>query len=1127
LIRWHGSRVNGETTPRSLLKHFAYSLAAKHTQGLGSRESFIRRIRTELMMGIRFSFDIGTNSIGGAVWKTGPDPAGRFGADAPRELLWAGVRIFKDGRNPKDGESLAKMRRVPKQARKRRDRFVLRRADLIAALAEEGLMPADESARKSLEDLDPYQLRAQGLNAALDPYHLGRAVFHLNQRRGFKSNRKTDKGDKDKGKIAQASKRLEALLKERQCRTFGEFLWTRHYGNSHDPGHPRDPSRQPTRIRLEGQGAKALYEFYPTRAMIEHEFDKLWETQAKFNPGFFTDAKRDRIRTIVFRQRDLKKPKVGRCTFEPEEERLPKALPSVEAREIYERLAHLRVSSDGFDQRGLTRPQRDALATTLLSGKNLNFAKIRQALKLPSNAKINFEEAGEEEFKGALSAKILSKPDHFGRAWLGLSYESKDAFVAKLEEEVDPERLVHRLMAEDGLSEAGARNCAAAPLADGYSRLGPTANTAILEALRDETDAHGFVVAYSEAVKRAGQKLKRGWHHSDERDGQVFSRLPYYGEVLQRHVLPGSMDPQDKDDEAAYWGRIMNPTVHIGLNQLRRLVNKLIERFGRPDQVVVELARELKLNKKQKDEEKRRNRDNRAANKKRAEQLADLQQDDRRDNLIRLRLFEEQATGANGIAACPYCGKNFGISKVFSDDIEVDHILPISKTLDDSLANRILACRACNHEKRGKSPFQRFGSTPEWPAILARSSELPHYRRWRFAPDAMKKFEGERDFLDRQLNETKYLSRLAKAYLGKVCNPNEVYVTPGKLVGLLRGKWGINELLPAHNRAPDEDGRKVRTDHRHHALDAIVIGALTRGLINYIAREAGRAEDQDLERVFGTIPMPFDGFLDAIRTAKDDIIVSNKPEHGKHGAMHEDTAYGIVGNETEVAAIGNLVYRKPVTDLTENEIDHVRDVVLRTALKAAVAPLLDEKGKATDKNAYAAALSTFAEANKVRRVRLGKSGADAIPIADRRNGKEYKALVPGENHHVDIVQMRDGTWRGYAATVFEVNRKDWRPSWERDKVGGKLVMRLHKGDTVQIDDSDGIRRTKTVHRIEISANRIRLAPVHEGGKLQDRHADKDDLFEWDFATISKLKERNCVAVRIDETGQVKVVRRNL
>ena len=54
--------------------------------------------------------------------------------------------------------------------------------------------------------------------------------------------------------------------------------------------------------------------------------------------------------------------------------------------------------------------------------------------------------------------------------------------------------------------------------------------------------------------------------------------------------------------------------------------------------------------------------------------------------------------------------------------------------------------------------------------------------------------------------------------------------------------------------------------------------------------------------------------------------------------------------------------------------------------------------------------------------------------------------------------MRDGSWKGFAATMFEVNRLDWRPQWEREKLGGKLVMRLHKGDAVEVDDDDGVRR---------------------------------------------------------------------
>jgi len=306
-------------------------------------------------MGTRYSFDIGTNSIGWAVWRTGPDPKGIFGSDAPQELLGGGVRLFKDGRNPKDGQSLAAMRRVPKQARKRRDRFVLRRADLIAALVGAMLMPANEDERTALATLDPYQLRARGLDEKLTPHEFGRALFHLHQRRGFRSSRKADKkgDDKDTGKIATANNELAEKLEKPEFRTFGEYLWKRHRGDSGDPKRARDPGRLPTRIRM-GKGATALYEFYPTRQMLRDEFDALWDAQARHHPTLLTPATKDQIGTILFRQRELKPPKVGFCTFEyaAGEPRLPKALPSVQAREIYERLNHLRLSTGpGADRR--------------------------------------------------------------------------------------------------------------------------------------------------------------------------------------------------------------------------------------------------------------------------------------------------------------------------------------------------------------------------------------------------------------------------------------------------------------------------------------------------------------------------------------------------------------------------------------------------------------------------------------------------------------------------------------------------------------------------------------------------------------------------------------------------------
>ena len=335
-----------------------------------------------------------------------------------------------------------------------------------------------------------------------------------------------------------------------------------------------------------------------------------------------------------------------------------------------------------------------------------------------------------------------------------------------------------------------------------------------------------------------------------------------------------------------------------------------------------------------------------------------------------------------------------------------------------------------------------------------------------------------RSFLDRQLNETRYLARLAKTYLTALTT--DVWVVTGRLTSLLRGKWGLNTILSG-------DNRKNRDDHRHHAIDAVVIGCTSRSLLNKVARNAARAEEEDLDRLFGDVPEPMANFRDQARDAVHTAIVSHKPEHGKGGALHEETAYGIVRNGD--SARGNLVYRKALDALTLNDADRVRDAQLRTAFLA----LRDAAGG--DQKAFTSRLRDWAKEDAerhsfpgkprqpIRHVRLLKPEANAVTIADRRTGAPYKAVVPAENWCIDIVQMRDGAWKGYAATIFEVNRKSWRPQWERDKVGGKLVMRLMKNDLLEIDEKDGARAIKRVVRLEPVAGRVRLAGHQEGGKL--------------------------------------------
>lgn len=1077
---------------------------------------------------LRFAVDLGTNSIGWAVYRITHFPDPKLAPPTVVDLIACGVRIFNDGRNPKDGKSLAEMRRVPRAARRRRDRYLQRRTDLIARLIDLGLMPVDEKERRALVALDPYRLRALALDQPLTPFELGRALFHLNQRRGFKSNRRADRRSDDKGKIETAAGALRAALDAQNARTFGEFLWRRH-GGPDGKATPRSREAVRIRIRIRGEGAKALYDYYPLRDMLEDEFDKIIAVQRPHNASILTDEAIARIRHTIFRQRPLKPVARGRCTLVPDEERLSKALPSVEERTIYETLNHLRYGEGVTRDKALTKAQRDLVAQPLLQGKSkrhVTFDTIRAALKLNSAVRFNREDGGRGDLHDcrSQSAEKLAAKDRFGPRWHALPLAERDAIVTRLMEEDDEETVASWLMADYGLDEDAARRVARWSPREGVARLGRTANAAVLDELRKD------VVKYSDAVRLAGESLGVTWHHSDFRDGLIEIPLPYYGQILERQVSFGTGNPEHSDETR--YGRIANPTAHIGLGQLRRVTNKLIAAYGQPAQIVVELARALKLTKEQKDKEQRENVRNREANDERRRVLEKLGQADTGENRLRLRLFEEQQRANNSVARCPYSLKAIGIEGLFSADVEIDHILPYSRTLDDTRANRILCFRAANRHKRRHTPYEAFGGAhkafpdqPDWSDIATAAAGLPANKRWRFAPDAMERYQNkERDFLARQINETRHLSRLARFYLGAATGSTDhVYVTTGQLTAMLRARWGLNAIL-------GDENRKVRTDHRHHAIDAVTIGAIDRSLLQEVARRAGEREEHGSARITADVPEPFPNFLDIAREKVRAVVVSVKPDHGKGGALHEDTAYGLITDAAEAAEIGNLVFRKPLVDLNANEIDSVRDPHLRSQLQALAAPFRNDKGKLVDEKGLKAALAAFRVKTllngqeverEVRRVRIGKTKAGEVHIRDRRTGAVYKALLPGDNHHIDIVQMRDGSWRGFAATVFDVNQPGWRPLWERKKLGGLLVMRISKGDAVEVDDLDGQRRIKTVYRLAPSNNVLYLAAHNEGGDLQKRHDDKDDLFRWDFANIGGLKKRNARKVKVDEVGRVR------
>lgn len=1017
-------------------------------------------------MRYRLGLDMGTTSIGWCMIRLDKN-------DNPVAIIRMGTRIFSDGRHPKTGASLAVTRREARQARRRRDRYLKRKAKMLSALVGLGFFPEDEQERKKLVKLDPYALRKKGLYEPLTGPEFGRVLFHINQRRGFKSNRKTDKKDADSGVLKTAIKELKVKLEEENCQTLGEWLANRHaQGLS-------------VRARLRGKTAKEkAYDFYADRAIVEHEFDCLWAKQSQINPALFTATARDQLKDILLFQRNLREVKPGRCTLFPDEERAPLALPSVQRFRIYQEVNNLRVLHDNMtEQAPLSLEQRDAIADFLESGKHATFkSKIRGLLKLPPGTKFNLEDTKRDRLKGNATSAALSKTDHFGDRWGEFDLATQDEIVHRLLTESSESVLIDWLMENTGVTEESARTIANAGLPEGYGNLSKQAIDRILPELVSS------VVVYSEAVTRAGLESHSALSHA-EQSGEIMAELPYYGEPLQRHVAFGSYNPEDPPEKR--YGKIANPTVHIGLNELRKVVNALIGRYGHPSEVIIEVARDLKLSKKRRDEINKEQAERQKQNRQHIEdacKVLNLQPDNldrgkRRELSQKMQLWSELAQDPLD-RRCPYTGDQISIGKLLSSEVEIEHILPFSKTLDDSLNNKTVAVRTANRDKGNRTPFEAFGEGlfPEYnyEEILERASLMPRVKARRFAPDAYQTWLREdQDFLARALNDTAYLSRIAKEYLSLICPPNQVRAIPGRMTALLRGKFGLNELLSGSSM-------KNRDDHRHHALDAAVIAVTDQGLLQRFARANASARERQLHRLVEEMPIPWPGYRDQVKRGLSNIIVSHRPDHGYQGRIHEDSAWGFrregMASRRKQPEIGGLKTRE-LKPLKLIPINSTADPHRHG---------LDEDG----------------------------------------SPKPYKGYVGGSNYCIEISCNDKGRWQGEVITTFEAYRVI-RSRGEADGIkalrtprftqsGKPLVMRLMINDMISLQ-LDGKKKIMRVAQIKHRGNIIMVE--HNEANVDARDRDKENSFAYLSKTAGSLQKAGARLAVVSEIGNVRVRRK--
>jgi CRISPR-associated endonuclease Csn1 len=1021
----------------------------------------------------RLALDLGSTSLGWAVFLLNAQ-------HEPTAIARAGVRIFGDGRNPKDGSSLAVTRRLARGMRRRRDRLLKRKLRMREKLTQYGFFPADVEARKALEPLNPYALRARGLTEALSPAEFARALFHINQRRGFKSNRKTDKKDNDSGALKAAISSLRSALKENDCPTVGAWLWQRMQNGE----LVRARYRETRFVTAEGRNRiDKSYDLYIDRAMIEEEFDRLWAKQAEFNPTLFNETARIDLKDTLLYQRQLKTVSPGRCTLLPEKERAPKALPSQQRFRIYQETNNLRLLDEKLHEIPLTLAQRDKVVAELEKKVRVSFTSIRKLLGLNGSVQFNLEDDKRLELKGNTTSATLSKPEYFGASWEKFSAAEQDEIVLRLMNEEDEEKLIDWLQQKTGIDETRAEEIANVALAEGYGSLSCEALDRILPEMARA------VITYDKAVIAAGfaHHSQLGFSYAPEdvagyvntetgevvtADGDtcldsetwqaIFGQLPYYGKVLQRHVGFGSREPEDGDEKR--YGKIANPTVHIGLNQVRVVVNALVRRYGRPAEIVIEVARELKQSRKQKLETQKQQAGNQKRNERIREEIAAIlrisKENVSRQDIQKWILWEELNKANVADRRCPYSGEQISATLLLSERVEIEHILPFSQTLDDSLNNKTVSMRRANRIKGNRTPweakadFEAHGWSYE--GILQRAAQMPRGKRWRFGAEAMQ----DKDFLARALNDTRHLSLRAAEYLKWLCPGTRVI--PGTMTALLRGKFGLNHVLGLN-------GEKNRNDHRHHAVDACVIGVTDQGLLQKFAEASVSAEKKQLERLVEDMPAPWPTYYRHVQRAVADIKVSHKPDHRFEGAMMEETSYGLrkdgsVRQKREGREVSNLIRIAEPSQPARHGVD-----------------------------------------------------ADGKPIP-------YKGYVSGSNYCIEITENDKGRWEGEVISTFrayEIAREEGSARLRHPRLaqnGKPLVMRLMIDDCVRLE-VDGREQTMRVVKI-FATGPVTLAAIHEAN-VDARNRDKEDSFSYVYKSGDAFRQAKARRVTLSPIGDLR------
>jgi len=825
--------------------------------------------------------DLGSASIGWALIEE---------TQKQTTIVGLGSRIIPyEGTEGKDfakgtGESRNSLRTKARTARKGYDRYQLRRRYLVDALVKATMFP--DEILKNLPKIELWALRDKAVYSQITLKELGRLLLWLNQKRGYKSSRSdANLGKKDTEYVATVKSRHEKI-KELNL-TIGQYF----YQNlSNDPFF------------------KVKENIFPREAYVE-EFDAICNTQKQFYSETLTEEFISTLRDeIIYYQRPLKSQKglVSVCEFEgfwrtgkdgkeyfvgPKV--APKSSPIFQLSKMWENINNIKVGSRSAGDIEITAEQKQAIFLHLDNNEKLTVTDLLKILQLDrKNCYVNKQL--EKGLVGNITKQAIrqcfgdsSQYNHLLRLNLKVVKTDKQGYLIdkktgeivneKTNQYIDANieyeplyQLWHTIYSIQDKQE-----CSNALQA----KFG--IESTIADKLADiDFCKHAFGNKSAKAIRKTLPYLMEGDKYSEAMSyaGYEHSDSLTKDENLKRKLLD-SLKPIEKNS-------LRQPIIEKILNQMVNVVNAIIEKYGKPDEIRVELARELKQGKEERNETDKAMSKRQRENENIAKRLAEYGLKATRNNILKWRLYEEIDNEEKKLnAVCIYCGKPISLTEAIKgNDVDIEHIIPKSKLFDDSQSNKTLAHRHCNKNKNDMTAYDFMKSKPTevFEAYIERVNSLyANYVINKTKRDKLLMSEDKipDNFIDRQLRESQYIARKSREILQTICY--NVWATSGTVTAELRHLWGWDEITMnlqfekykqlgltemvewesdhGKNKHQKEviSGWTKRDDHRHHAIDALTIACTKQGYIQRFNTLNAEKTREDMWGVIEKCSIPF------------------------------------------------------------------------------------------------------------------------------------------------------------------------------------------------------------------------------------------------------------------------------